>query len=715
VLYTSGSTGRPKGVRVLNKGVANLLQFMQLELEIRRQDILLAVTTLSFDIAALELFLPLVTGARVVIASREVATDGLRLLSALEESEATFMQATPATWRMLVEGGLRPQTALKTVLSGGEALPRPLAESLLQRGLTVWNLYGPTETTIYSTSFRVASGQGRISIGRPIANTEVYILDESRRPVAQGELGELCIGGIGVASGYLNRPDLTAERFIPNPFGDEPGARLYRTGDLARFLPDGNLEYLGRADHQVKVRGHRIELGEIESRLLLHPSVRAAVVVPREDSYGELRLIAYLVAGDNDPSVEDLCSFLKQALPQYMVPATFVLVDELPLTPSGKIDRKALPAPENARIVTTRAFSPPRTPVELRLKQLWEELLEVRPIGVTDNFFHLGGDSVVATRMFVRIEELFGKRFPVSELVDRETIEELANLLTSDSQSQPSLLRINAHGSRPKLFLVPGVTGSALDYSELGKALPPEQPLFAFNSPSLWDAGTSQTTVEAMAAHYIRTMLAVQPHGPFHVGGWSFGAIVAFEMAQQLRAQGHEVALLAIVDEWSPAPPSGLRGFLTPSSFLIMKLGTLWRKSRKYSSWLQRAPWLFFSMLSAVLRTNLRPPTAMEREDQLAIGYGIDRMPPQYISTFRTNVRALVHYTPKVYPGHISLVRVNDHLFIQWRGTSMGWNALAAEGVSTTVIPGDHNLIIRPPQVQRLADSLRDLVVAHTR
>ncbi|HKX33478.1 MAG TPA: amino acid adenylation domain-containing protein, partial [Blastocatellia bacterium] len=341
VIYTSGSTGVPKGVGIQHRALVNFMESMRREPGLTADDTLLAVTTLSFDIAALEIFLPLVTGARVVIVSRATAVDGYALSESLSKSGATVMQATPTTWRLLLEAGWRGRDGF-TALCGGEALSRELADRLLDGGCRVWNLYGPTETTIWSTVCRVDSGDEPVSIGRPIANTRIYLLDQALNPVPVGVPGELYIGGCGLASGYLNREELTAERFIRDHFATASGERLYRTGDLARYLPDGRLELLGRLDQQVKVRGYRIEPGEIEAALLQHPAVRQAAVVATEQDERGKRLIAYLVLSPGSVSAAELRDFLRERLPKYAIPASLVVLDALPLTPNGKLDRNQL-------------------------------------------------------------------------------------------------------------------------------------------------------------------------------------------------------------------------------------------------------------------------------------------------------------------------------------------------------------------------------------
>ena len=429
VIYTSGSTGRPKGVEVTHGALLSFLESMREEPGLGEGDVLLAVTSLSFDIAGLELYLPLLVGARIELVSREVASDGARLRSVLEESDATALQATPSTWRMLIDAGWQGGADLK-VLCGGEALPERLASDLQARSSSVWNLYGPTETTVWSALWRVA-GPG-VRIGRPIANTRAVLLDGHGRPVPLGVPGELCLGGQGVARGYHERPDLTAERFVPSPYGEldgEPGGRLYRTGDLAHFRGDGTLEYLGRTDHQVKVRGFRIELGEVETALEAHPEVARAVVMARED-----RLVAYLVARESTPSITELRSWLGSQLPDYMVPSAWVVLESLPLTPNGKVDRKALPAPEGGRQVAA-PFVAPRGAVEELISGIWSEVLGVERVGMHDNFFELGGHSLLATQAVSRLGEALEIEVPLRRMFEAPTVARLAEVLLLDSSN----------------------------------------------------------------------------------------------------------------------------------------------------------------------------------------------------------------------------------------------------------------------------------------
>jgi len=429
VIFTSGSTGRPKGVQVPRRGLANFLGTMRGRALLTAQDVLVAVTTLAFDIAGLELFLPLITGARLVIAGREAAGDGARLAELLAASGATVLQATPATWRQLLEAGWRPPGGFRA-LCGGEALSVALAGRLLQEGADLWNLYGPTETTIWSAIEPVSpSASSVVPLGRPLGNTGIHLLDPRWQPVEIGAPGEVCIGGAGVARGYLRRPELTAERFVPDPFAGELGARLYRTGDLARRLPDGRIEFLGRLDHQVKIRGFRIELGEIEGALLQHPALRQAVVMARQDQGDDPRLVAYVVAEGAAPTVSELRRFLRRRLPEYMIPAAVVVLERMPLNASGKVDRRALPAPSGDRPEQESAYEPPRSDLEVTIAGIWRELLGIGRVGVNDNFFDLGGHSLLLLRLRGKLREHCEVELEVLELFEHPTVRALARRL----------------------------------------------------------------------------------------------------------------------------------------------------------------------------------------------------------------------------------------------------------------------------------------------
>jgi amino acid adenylation domain-containing protein len=421
VIFTSGSTGRPKGVQISQRSAANLLASVARQPGMKAGDTICAVSTLSFDIALFELVLPLTVGAHILLADRDTVRDGQALARLVDANEVTVMQATPATWRMLLDIGWTGKPGIKLITTG-EACPRELADRLLPCCNELWNLYGPTETTVYSTLGPITEGSGPISIGRPVANTQIHIVDRNMQLLPVGVPGELLIGGDGLARGYLGRPDLTAEKFIADPFSSDPTARLYRAGDLAIWKSDGTLEVLGRMDHQVKLRGFRIELGEIEAALAELESVEQAVVHCREDRPGDKRLVAYSTGSATPDAMR---THLRRLLPDYMIPSAFVVLERFPLTPNGKVDRKSLPAPESL-VAADAVLEAPQTPAEQQLAAIWSDVLGQRAIPRHANFFDLGGHSLLATQLLARMEGAFGVEVPLRVLFERPTLSALA-------------------------------------------------------------------------------------------------------------------------------------------------------------------------------------------------------------------------------------------------------------------------------------------------
>ena len=562
VIYTSGSTGRPKGVVVSQGSLTNFLLAMDDQFRLRGSDRLAAVTTVAFDISGLELYLPLLSGAGVVIVPRHVVQDPAALCDLLAREKITVMQATPSLWRALLEEDQGSLAGLR-ILTGGEALPADLAERLRGVSGNVTNLYGPTETTIWSTSTPVGP---ETSIGRPIWNTRAYVLDDHLRPVPAGTAGDLFIAGAGLARGYLNRAGLTAERFLACPFGAS-GERMYRTGDVVRWTGDGALEYLGRADDQVKVRGFRIELGEVEAALAAHPSVGQAIVSVRDDVPGDQRLVGYVVAAPGAAAavggldLRGIREFLQERLAEYMVPSVLVALDEVPLTPNGKRDRKALPSPEFVPATTYRA---PTTPQEGILCTIFAEILGVPQIGLDDNFFEHGGQSLLAARVVSRIRSILNVQIPLSALFDAPTVGEL-NAAISQSWIQGgrgALLPIRASGSRPPLFCVHPIGGLAWCYMPLVRYMPKEFPLYGLQAQGLDEGTEPHHSIQEMAEAYVKEIRTVQESGPYYLLGWSFGGLVAQEMAVQLQSAGEDVAALIIMEAYLP-PPAWERAAVT--------------------------------------------------------------------------------------------------------------------------------------------------------
>jgi len=703
VIYTSGSTGQPKGVQITHGAVANFLRTMCQQPGLTAQDSLLAVTTLAFDISAFELFLPLSVGGRVIVISRDEAADGDGLSAQLRRTGATVMQATPATWRLLIETGWPGSHWLK-ILCGGEALPRPLANQLLERGGCLWNLYGPTETTIWSAACQVEGVDEPVPIGRPIANTQFYVLDPRLESLPVGVPGELYIGGVGLARGYLNRPGLTADKFVPHPFSQEGGARLYKAGDLVRRRLDGTLEFLGRVDHQVKVRGFRIELAEIEAVLAQHPAVRQTVVVAREDRPGEKRLVAYVVPNPVSQQalpIAALRSFLQARLPDYMVPAAFVALDALPLTPNGKVDRRALPIADPAHPERRQTFAAPRDVLEGQLTTIWEEVLGIQSLGVTDNFFELGGHSLLAVRLFAHIERTFGKKLPLATLFQAPTVEQLATMLRQDGWSPPtsSLVAIRAGASKPPFFCVHAHGGEVLIFKGLAKYLGLDQPFYGLQALGLHDDQPRHRRVEEMAAHYLKEIRTIQPEGPYFLGGYCFGGKVAFEMAQQLHMHGQEVALLTMLDAYAPGYPRKLPWVQRAVIQRInVHVGNLWRLRPK-----DQLHYIAEKGRIGKKRVETRLK-GIARKVYQSLGRPL---PPALQEVQATNRRPVDPYVPRVYPGKIVLFRPSQQPEGCYHDPDMGWRGLAAGGLEIYEVPGKFGSIIKAPYVRVMAEHLQ--------
>ena len=669
VLYTSGSTGKPKAVEVPHRGVVNELAAMQRLPGFGPGDTMLAATTLTFDPSVQDLFLPLVSGGRVVIAGQAVAKDPQRLADLIRTSGCTMMQGTPTLWRALIEAGWQGAPGLR-ILSGGEALPRPLADALLARSAGLWNVYGPTETTIWSTLHKVEPGDGPPSIGRPLANTHLYVLDRQGHPVPIGVAGALYIGGAGVTRGYRNRPDLTRERFVTAAIA--PGERLYGTGDLVRYRADGTLEFLGRADDQVKVRGFRIELKEVEAAIQQHPLVAAAAGKVRPDAAGANSLAAYVVGQEGATlDATALRQFLRQRVPHYLVPDWFVFMPALPVTTSGKIDRKSLPDPPAA--TAEAPANEPCSDTEAKLAAIWKEVLGVAAVGLHDDFFDLGGHSLRAATLLRRVETAFGARLPMAAAYHAPTVAQMATLL-GDEHQQTGLSRAveyNRDGSQPRLIWLGG--GSIA--RALAQTMGSDQPVMSisFGQEELGQLSRSPSLAD-IASLYLQAIRAAQASGPYYLGGYCAAGIAAYEAALQLMAEGQDVPLLVMIDAPSPAQwranidRSRLRHHVAQ---MISRRGI--------------ARWSYALDLLRRGRTRLATPRHRQefREplDRAALGY---KAPP--------------------YPGAVALfqplVRTKAGDF------KRGWPRLIRGDFLTFDCPGDHYSLITPPHVDELGAKL---------
>ncbi|HTX88204.1 MAG TPA: amino acid adenylation domain-containing protein [Bacteroidales bacterium] len=716
ILYTSGSTGKPKGVPVLQHSVVNLVSSIGKLLAVKPDDTLLAVTTIAFDIAELEMFLPLFNGARVVIGSQETAMDMELLMRKLDECHATIFQATPVTFKMLIRSSWKGKPDLK-VVSGGEAFSKELARELLSRCKEVWNGYGPTETTIYSVIAKIdkesAAGEGYAPIGRPVDNTKVYVLNRKRVPVPAGHAGELYIGGAGVSPGYLNLPETTAERFLPDPFRKDPGAKMYKTGDLVSFYPDGSLVFLERADAQVKIRGFRIEPGEIESVLSGYDGIKENVVIAVEDPAGEKSLAAYYISQDRKKiHTQELRRYLKQRLPDYMVPAYFIPMNSFPLTASLKVDRKALPDPGSGEAAELNDYTAPSTPTEKELAKIWMSLLRINRIGVHEDFFEAGGYSIIAVTMMTRIEKTFGVRLPLAMLFEQSTIHQIAKLIDNGAESLKwrPLVPIRPSGSRKPLFLVHGMGLNVLLYTTLAKYLDPEVPVYGLQAKGMNGKEKPLETIEEIAAYYISEIMTVDKEGPYAMAGFSLGGRIAYEMAIQLKAMGREVRFLGMFDTDVDEPVAHL-------PFFRRKLKRA-RSLTYYIAW--NTAHLFRSSEESQLAVIRRRMTGLKKriagldfkiDQETIVSSGAMKELPKYLKkVHRANRRADRKYIVKPYNGKVHVFKAMKQTFYIRDLVNYGWDKYALEGVEVHEVPGEHSTTFAPPNDRVFAGVLQGIL-----
>lgn len=698
ILYTSGSTGQPKGVKISHLNLLNFLVSMQDRPGIKRGDRLLAITTVSFDIVGLELFLPLIAGATVVLASHEESKDGRLLLQIMRRENITMMQATPATWRMLLISGWKDSLNM-TLICGGESLTQDLSQKLLHLVGPFWNVYGPTETTVWSTVKHIHDPED-LSIGRPIANTQVYILDQNQQPCLPGVIGEICIGGLGVAKGYHHRPELTEEKFIADTFSKVPGAKIYRTGDLGKFLPNGEIACLGRMDSQVKIRGYRIELGEIEAQLNLLEKIQQAAVQAIEIPKGNKVMVAYLVpkfpqnSHETDSWLQEIRSQLKNSLPDYMIPTEWMLLEKLPLTNNNKVDRIKLLIPEPKEVPLPDFARPPQSTHEILVAGLWEKVLQRKIISLEADFFELGGHSLAALEVVVLVENETGIKLPVNSIFKYPDLQSFAGLLDpiqNGNSSWKSLVPIKPSGKKTPLFLIHGAGANITSFFGLAKHFSIDQPVYGIQSKGLDGLEEPLTTIEEMAAYYLEEIRKVFPSGPFHVGGQSFGAYVAFEMAKQLKSRGEGVGKVFLFDV------SAYQSDTVMTSWDRMKL----KLNKQIEKRVVDAKLAIYHPDSF---KRMKASSYLRKKGFMQKWLGLDKNKAasglfQTIEKIRSiNHEAMDNYLLSPYEGEIVLFKARIMTFLVEEVQFYGWKPYA-DKVIPVEVEGDHNSMIDDPQL----------------
>jgi aspartate racemase len=708
-IYTSGSTGTPKGVLGLHRGAVNRLQWMWRVYPFAAGEVACQKTYLSFVDSVWEIFGPLLQGVPSLLIPEEAVRDPRRLVAELAAGRVTRIVLVPSLLRVLLEETDDPARRLPDLrlwVTSGEALPPDLARLFRARmpHASLLNLYGSSEVSADVTAHAIEAGLAdvEVPIGRPIDNTQLYVLDAGMHPVPVGVTGELYVGGAGLARGYLNRPDLTAERFLPGSF--RAGQVLFRTGDLVRYRPDGCLLFLGRRDHQVKVRGFRVELAEVEAALREHPAVTEAAVAAMPDASGDARLVGYVAVDPSaPPSVNDLQAFLRRRLPDYMLPSGYRLLESLPLTPNGKIDRRALPAvtepaaPREGRPVDAA------DPLQEQLRDLWQSVLKLERVGVTDNFFDLGGHSLLAARLFSKIEKTLGFNLPLAALFEAPTIERLADVIRERTWAAAwsSLVPIRPGGSRPPLFLVHGAGGNVLLYRDLADRLGPDQPVYGLQCRGL-DGGTPPAgRFEEMAADYLREIRALQPEGPYYLGGYCLGGALALEMARQLIEAGQAVALVAMIETYNFHAAPALPFYYDPFH-KAQNLKFHWENLRLLS-WDEKKEFLAVKIRTEWERLKLRTAIASARVARALRLPWHHRYP--HVNVSRLNDAAHAAYAPRPYPGTITLFRPRCH-YAGYDERDFGWGGVALGGVDVYELPVNPRGSLVRPFVDRLAEAL---------
>lgn len=724
MIYTSGSTGTPKGVCLPHRALSNLLCWQLQNSKAGRGDRTLQFTSLSFDVSFQEIFATWCSGGVLVLIADDVRRNSALLIRFLEQQKIARLFLPFVALQQLAaaaEGGPVPG-GLREVITAGEQLRiTPQITALFSRmpRCRLFNHYGPSETHVV-TAYALPPSPGKWDllppIGKPISNTELHILDASLKPVPVGDVGELYVGGVALARGYHNRPELTAQRFVRNPLAGDSEPRLYKTGDYCRALPDGNIQYVGRMDGQVKIRGHRVELGEIESALGSHRGVRQCVVVVREDS-GDKRLIAYFVPStEQQPSARLLRDFLTAKLPDYMIPVAFIRLEALPLTPNGKVDRTSLPAPSRESSAIEVDYVPPTYELERTLVSIWESVLKISPIGIADNIFDLGVDSLLAAELFARIEKTVGRHLPPAPLFQAPTIQSLAVLLQrKDNQhGLTSLVTIQPQGSEKPFFCVHGGAGTVLLFNSLARHLAPERPVYGLQARGLYGRDLPHTNVREMAAHYLKEMRVVQPHGPYLLGGWCFGGIVAYEIAQQLHRIGENVDALVMFDAPSGPDHYPVKADATSTTASTSHGPRMQSKWQHFSSLpiQEKSDYILRRVLDRVVRKKrmlYRYLRGVSRRSLCRVYIALRRPLPDNIRNYYflyINTIAEQRYQPKPYSGDMLVFRNQG----PYPDSNLGWSRFVSGRIESHEIPvstAHHRALMQEPAVFSVVEILK--------